>query len=113
MALLAEEVSHEDDVGAQSQWRLVRAQLLSRQGRHGEAEALARHGVQLTEATDFTYLRGVSWRTLAEVRLAAGKRAEGRAAAERALALFEQKGVLVEAEGVRQLLAGVAADRSR
>ena len=104
MALLAEEVSHEDDVGAQSQWRLVRAQLLSRQGRHGEAEALAREALQLTEATDFTYLRGASWHRLAEVLLAAGKRDEGRAAAERALALFEQKGVLVEAERVRGLL---------
>nr|MBA3366528.1 AAA family ATPase [Actinomycetota bacterium] len=109
MAQLSQELSVEDDSSSQSQWRLVRAQVLARRGLHEEAEALARETVALTESTDFPHLRGLSWRALADVLLAGGKRPEAVEAAETALGLFEQKGITVEVENVRRLLAEIGA----
>jgi len=109
MAQLAQELGVEDDLSSQIQWRLVRAEVLARRGLHEEAEALAREAVAKAESTDFLHLRALSWRTLADVLLAAGRRPEAVEAAERAISLFEQKGITVEAERVRRLLAETGA----
>jgi hypothetical protein len=70
-----------------------------------EAEALAREAVSLTEGTEFPDWRADTLLDLAEVLRAAGRSEEANASARDALRLYEAKGNLASAEGVRALLA--------
>jgi hypothetical protein len=86
-------------------WRGVRAKILGRQGRAGEAEALAREAVRLSEPTDLLTIRADALVDLAEVHKLRGSAAEADTAARQGLALYEQKGDQVSAGRIRLHLA--------
>lgn len=86
-------------------WRTVRAQLLSRRGEHGEARRTAEEAVAIAERTDALVDHGDACLALATVLAAAGDAAGARAAAERAIDLYELKGAAALAEKPCALLA--------
>jgi DNA-binding SARP family transcriptional activator/tetratricopeptide (TPR) repeat protein len=103
--LVSERTAAVEDLFTQAMWRGVRAKILARQSRAGEAEALAREAVRLSEPTDLLTIRGDALVDLAEVLW--GSAAEADAAAQQGLVLYERKGDLVSAAKVRlQLAAG-------
>lgn len=93
-----------DDLDAQPRWRGARARVLARRGEHDRAQELVREALALLEPTDFigqqAYIHGVH----AEVLVASGRREAAAAAAERALALHEQKGNVVSSARSRAVL---------
>jgi class 3 adenylate cyclase/tetratricopeptide (TPR) repeat protein len=93
------------DVGAQYQWRSIRARLLAVEGQTAEAEALARESVRLISTTDQPDIQGQALAGLAEVLEAAGKGAAAAASLRYALTLFETKGNEVAAARARGELA--------
>ncbi len=97
------------DVGAQYQWRSIRARLLAAEGRTAGAEKLARESVRLIRTTDQPDVQGQAMAGLAEVLVAAGKPAQARAALREAVALFETKGNAVSAARARQALERLGA----
>jgi hypothetical protein len=107
---VSERTAAVEDLFTQAMWRGVRAKILARQSRAGEAEALAREAVRLSEPTDLLTIRGDALVDLAEVLGRWGSAAEADAAAQQGLALYERKGDLVSAAKVRlQLAAGTPA----
>jgi len=97
------------DVGAQYQWRSIRAKLLAAEGRHAEAEELAREGVRLIGTTDQPDEQGQAMVGLAEVLEAAGSSASAETALREAVALFETKGNSVAASRSRRALERLGA----
>ena len=85
-------------------WRMLRAQLLSRRGDHGEARRQAEAAVALAERTDALVDHGDACLALATVLGAAGDVVGSRAAAERAVDLYERKGAAALAEKARGIL---------
>ena len=85
-------------------WRTVRAQLLARSGTHNEARRVAEEAVALAEPTDALVDHGDACLALATVLNAAGDNAGARAAAERAVGLYELKGAAALAEKARSIL---------
>nr|WP_197515068.1 AAA family ATPase [Mycobacterium sp. 1245805.9] len=85
-------------------WRTLRAQLLSRGGDHEEARRVAGEAVSVAERTDALVDHGDACLALATVLAAAGDVAGARAAAERAVGLWERKGAAALAEKARQVL---------
>jgi DNA-binding SARP family transcriptional activator/tetratricopeptide (TPR) repeat protein len=103
-----------EDLPTQVMWRGVRAKILGRQGHAGEAEALAREAVRLSEPTDLLMIRADALVDLAEVHKLRGSAAEADTAARQGLALYEQKGDLVSAGRIRlHLAAGTPATGGR
>jgi tetratricopeptide (TPR) repeat protein len=98
-----------EDVYTQVQWRSIRAKVLAKLGRIGEAEALARAAVETAETTDFPVLRADSLSDLAEVAQAADGREDATRALEQAIALYEEKGNTVSASRAREALQELAA----
>jgi class 3 adenylate cyclase/tetratricopeptide (TPR) repeat protein len=101
---VSEENAAEDDVASQMQWRSIRGQTVARLGRIGEAEKLARDGVDRALSTDYLTMQGDCWFALAEVLAAAGKDGEAREAAERAAEVWQRKGITVEVQRARALV---------
>jgi DNA-binding SARP family transcriptional activator len=85
-------------------WRTLRARLLSRGGEHGEARRIAEAAVALAERTDALVDHGDACASLATVLGAAGDAAGARAAAERAVDLYERKGAAALAEKARRVV---------
>ncbi|HXO50730.1 MAG TPA: AAA family ATPase, partial [Mycobacterium sp.] len=85
-------------------WRTLRAQLLARSGAHDEAHRVAEEAVALAERTDALVDHGDACASLATVLGAAGDAAGARAAAERAVGLYERKGAGALAEKARGIL---------
>ncbi len=85
-------------------WRMVRAQLFARGGAHGEARRVAEEAVAVAERTDALVDHGDACLALATVLEMAGDRAGARAAAEKAVGLYELKGAAALAETARRLL---------
>ena len=85
-------------------WRTVRAQLLSRGNDHDEARRVAQAAITLAERTDGLVDHGDACLSLATVLGAAGDAAGARAAAERAVNLYERKGAAALAEKARRIL---------
>ncbi|MEM6106015.1 BTAD domain-containing putative transcriptional regulator [Mycobacterium sp. 050272] len=85
-------------------WRMLRAQLLSHQGDHDEARQQAKAAVALAERTDALVDHGDACLALATVLGAAGDAMSARAAAERAVDLYECKGAAALAEKARGVL---------
>ena len=83
----------------------IEGALLAREGRPDEAEARARHAVELTEGIDFQEGRATARRYLAEVLFLAGRTPEAHAFAGEALAIREAKGDLAGAARDRELFA--------
>ena len=99
------EGTEEDDVLTQAIVRAGRAKLCARRGKLDEAEAVAREGVALAETTEFVDLRGDGLLALAEVLRLGGRADEAADATRQALAIWEAKGNVVQAERARALLA--------
>jgi tetratricopeptide (TPR) repeat protein len=104
---LSEELASPDDMPSQIGWRSQRARALAQRGERVDAERLARAAVSLAESTDSPLDRGESAFALAEVLLAAGRRAEATQAAAAALRAWEHKGVVGRAGKARAILAGL------
>ncbi|WP_443677683.1 BTAD domain-containing putative transcriptional regulator [Mycobacterium montefiorense] len=85
-------------------WRTLRARLLSRGNEHDEARRVAEAAVSLAERTDALVDHGDACLALATVLGAAGDAAGARAAAERAVGLYERKGAAALSEKVHALL---------
>ena len=92
------------DVGAQYQWRSIRARLLAAEGRTGEAEELARESVRLIGTIDQPDVQGQAMAGLAQVLEAAGRGLEAEAALRDAVALFAAKGNAIAAARARREL---------
>jgi class 3 adenylate cyclase/tetratricopeptide (TPR) repeat protein len=107
LAEVCREMAAPDDVGAQYQWRSVRAKLLAAVGNAAEAEPLAREAVRLIRTTDQPNAQGDALAGLAEVLLVSGAFDEAADALREAVSLFEAKGNEVSAGRARQLLAAV------
>ncbi|BDB44881.1 BTAD domain-containing putative transcriptional regulator [Mycobacterium kiyosense] len=87
-------------------WRTLRAHLLTRSGDHEQARRIAEDAVALAERTDALVDHGDACLTLATVLHGAGDMAGSRAAAERAVDLYERKQAAALADTARLLLAG-------
>src|ERR1700738_3132119 len=85
-------------------WRTLRAHLLSRDNDHDEARRMAEAAVALAERTDLLLDHGDACASLATVLGAAGDAPGARAAAERAVGLYERKGAAALAEKARDVL---------
>lgn len=101
---LSEEMVGEEVLVAQMMWRGARAKVLARRGQAEEAEALAREGVAIIEATDYVLYHADALADLAEVLRLQNRVHEAVTAAEEALKLYEQKGVVVAARTQQALL---------
>jgi tetratricopeptide (TPR) repeat protein len=82
----------------------VMARVRAREGDGVAAEKLISEAVEIVERTDFLFDRGTVQLDRAEVMELLGHDEEARAARERALAMFEEKGDLVSAARTRLLL---------
>jgi DNA-binding SARP family transcriptional activator len=99
----AERLGADDDHVTAIVWRRVRARVWAEGGQVADAVDLARTAVAVAEQTDFLPHAAEACSDLAEVMKIAGRDDEARAAAERSVELYRQKGAD----------AGVAAVRSR
>ena len=105
--LLAEQgrtLGHEEDLLTQALWRQTQGRVLAHRGRSGEAEALAREAVAVTERTNGLNYQGDALCDLAEVLTADGRADEAAAALEQALDRYERKRNLAMARRVREQL---------
>jgi tetratricopeptide (TPR) repeat protein len=93
------------DADAHAGWRRMRANALARVGELAEAERLAREAVAIASASDVLDLRAETLADLGEVLHLAGRVEESRTAVEEAIALYDEKGNLVQAGRLRSLLA--------
>jgi class 3 adenylate cyclase/DNA-binding SARP family transcriptional activator/predicted ATPase len=103
----SEQTAAAEDLTTQAIWRGVRAELLARDGRFDEAEALAREAVRLVEGTEQLTRRGDALLDLAEVLRLAGSGDEAEAAAREALECYSRKGNVVAAERARLRVAAL------
>ncbi|MFI5508307.1 BTAD domain-containing putative transcriptional regulator [Mycobacterium sp. NPDC051804] len=85
-------------------WRTVRAQLMARNGDHGEAKRMAEEAVDIAGGTDLLVDHGDACVTLATVLSAGGDVAGARAAADKAVALYEAKGAAALVDKARDIL---------
>ena len=85
-------------------WRTLRAKLLSRRDAHDEARRVAEAAVSRAERTDALVDHGDACLALATVLDAAGDAPGARAAAERAVDLYERKGAAALADKARRVL---------
>ena len=97
--------SSTDDVGAALLRAAVLAKVLARRDDLVEAEAAARHALELAEETDALNSRAKALLDLAEVVALAGRSEEATEARLSAVELFEQKGNMLGAAQARRALA--------
>lgn len=93
-------------------WRNLRALLLSRSDAHAEARRVAEAAVNRAERTDALVDHGDACLCLTTVLAAAGDAEASRVAAQRAVALYEQKGAAALAERASRIV-GSADVRQR
>ena len=105
----SEELGAGEDVVTQVLWRQARARVLARRGEHDSARRLAEDAVARTGPTDMLMARGDALFDLAEVLELGGDPDGAAAALERALAEYEQKGVIPAIERTRARLAAFRA----
>jgi class 3 adenylate cyclase/tetratricopeptide (TPR) repeat protein len=101
----AENAASEDDLSAQVVWRGVRARLLARAGRIGEAKRLSAHAVELAGRTDWLTDHADALIAHAEVLRLAGEAEEVARAIQKAIVLYDRKGNMVGIRRARSLLA--------
>jgi tetratricopeptide (TPR) repeat protein len=106
-----EQAAAAEDVLSQVLWRTAKAKLRARQGLLGEAEALTREAVQLSEPTDLLGTRAAALADLADVLELAGDHAAALRTLHEAARLYESKGNLTAhgrvASHAKRLAAGV------
>jgi DNA-binding SARP family transcriptional activator len=100
---LSEQMSADDDLSSQVQWRSARAKVLARLGHQDEAEELARGAVTLAGRTDFLILRADALVDLVDVLRQNGGVGCTDTIRE-AIDLYERKGNVVSAARTRTLL---------
>ncbi len=105
----ADEAGAADDVITQMLILQVRAKILARRGEHGEAEQLAREAVAWGGPTDALEVKANSYRDLAIVLAAAGKRDEALAALDTAQTFYAEKGHTVGVANVEKLRSELVA----
>lgn len=108
----SERAASDDDLHAQISWRVARVKALARIARNGEAQRLADEAVELAGRTDSPLFAAEALLARAVALASNGSAAEARAAALRALALYEAKGNAVAAERARGLTSEPAAART-
>jgi tetratricopeptide (TPR) repeat protein len=108
----ADAVSALDDMEPQIWLRGVRAKVLARRGRFGDAEREARENVRLAEETDWPGYTGTAWTDLGEVLHLAGRFDDAATAARRAEEFFEEKGDLVSLGRARAFREELEAGRA-
>ena len=101
---ISEELASADDVTAQVPWRATRGKVLARRGALAEGEQLIREAVAIAEKTDWLWLLADALMDRAEVNLAAGEPRQAVNAVERALELYERKGIVPSAARASALL---------
>ena len=106
----SEEAASSEDLPSQVGWRSARAKVLAERGSFDEALRLAHEAVDLAERSDGPAFTGEAALDLAEVLQLADERRERKVRLEQALELFEQKGVVRQAEQARTRLAELAAE---
>ncbi|MEO8423222.1 MAG: adenylate/guanylate cyclase domain-containing protein [Actinomycetota bacterium] len=104
----SEETAAPDDLTSQFLWRQFRSRLLSIEGKHEDAIAMAQRAVALTDQTEETESQGNSRLDLAHVYARAGKTAEAATAFREAQERFELKGIVVLVDDVRQRLEALS-----
>jgi tetratricopeptide (TPR) repeat protein len=82
----------------------VLSRILARRGRFDEALAMQREAIEMIESSDFTNDRADARMDLAEVYELAGRIEDARTAADDAIALFDEKGNLLQASNARTWL---------
>jgi predicted ATPase len=105
---ITEALTADDDVTTQVLWRSVRAKVLARAGRFGDAEPLATEAVRIIRAAQDPDAEGNAILDLGEVYQLSGEAAKASRAYEQAADLFGQKGNVVSEERARALLADLA-----
>ena len=105
----AEAISTPDDWVTVANVTIGRAFVASGRGEHDDAVALAREGVELSEAHEYVTQCEKAWLAYGEVLLAAGRRDEAQSVLERARASAERKGSVLVVRRVDALLAELAA----
>src|SRR5204862_8132554 len=103
----AEQAAASDDVLPQFLWRTARAKAAALQGDPAAAESFARQALQLAGETDFLGDHGEARLVLAQALRLSRRTTEAAAEAERALALFEAKGIRPAAERAAALVVAL------
>jgi class 3 adenylate cyclase len=101
----AEAAAAADDVFAQVAWRRTAAKATAATSGPADAIAIGRDAVALAAATDCLNIHADALVALADVQARAGDAPGRRGALERALELYDAKGNVVSAAGVRRSLA--------
>jgi class 3 adenylate cyclase/tetratricopeptide (TPR) repeat protein len=105
----AAQLGASDDAATQVLWRHVRAKVLARQGKHTEAEQLAREAVTIANQTHHLNGQADAYADLAEVLALAGKTQDATDALTHAKTTYAQKGNLVSTQQARHRLTQLAA----
>jgi predicted ATPase/class 3 adenylate cyclase len=109
MVSASELAGAEDDVSTHVLGQSARARILAAQGRHEEAERIARDAVGHAEETDDLNMRGDTLRHLGRVLSEAGERDGAVFAVEQALRLYEAKGNSAAVAAARRWLGELGA----
>jgi class 3 adenylate cyclase/tetratricopeptide (TPR) repeat protein len=110
---VSERLASRDDFEPQVWLRQVRAGVMARQGRHEEAERIAREAVELVSRTDWLDRHGDTLMALGEVLHLGRRKEEAAAAVDEAIKLYERKGNLVSAGRARAVLEELRAEEER
>ena len=98
---LARQSGGAHDIATQSAWRSVAAMVAAQRGESDVAGRLAAEAVDLAEPTDFSELRALAYEARAAAHRTAGRSAEAAEDRQRAVAEYQAKGDIVDAERVR------------
>ncbi|MDX6549027.1 MAG: hypothetical protein QOG33_2577 [Gaiellales bacterium] len=98
-----------DDLGNQIAWRMAIARVEAQAGGGDQAVSLAREAVELAELTDAPSMQGDALMAEAEAQQRAGHPDRARAAAERALERYQDKGITASAARATSLITAIAS----
>jgi class 3 adenylate cyclase/tetratricopeptide (TPR) repeat protein len=107
MVGMSEGLGASDDLVNNVVGRGIRAKLLARDGKSKASIALAEEAVSLVEGIDFYDTIAAAYENAGEVYRLTGRVDDARRALERALDVYERKGVLPSIEQVRAKLAAI------
>ncbi|MDP9343032.1 MAG: AAA family ATPase [Actinomycetota bacterium] len=102
---MARDLGQEDDFSTQVLWRRAHGLILSRQGRHEEAEATLRDSLAIVERSDYLVEHADVLAALAEALGSAGRPEEAARRVRQAIAMYERKGATLLADRARSQLA--------
>jgi len=97
LSMVAEESAAADDLLSQALWRAIRAPILARAGKSGEAENMARAAVELSRRTEAPGYQADTLVELATVLQLVEKTSEARESIANGIALYSAKGNIVAA----------------